>query len=84
MDGTGLEGKDVEYEVVLRFRPGGPAIFGVWSRPETADEKFLEWLGAHGQPGAVLTLTAIVDGVVHPVKHWTAEGGVQAGTASSV
>lgn len=25
--------KDAEYEVVLRSRPGGPAILGVWGRP---------------------------------------------------
>ncbi|MGW6247903.1 hypothetical protein [Streptomyces roseolus] len=40
MNNTGLEGKDVEYEVVLRFRRGGPAIVGAWSEFETADRKF--------------------------------------------
>ncbi|MET9734514.1 hypothetical protein ABZZ79_28910 [Streptomyces sp. NPDC006458] len=54
MDSTDLASKDVEYEVVLRFRPGGPAIFGVWSRPESADAKFLEWLGTHGHPAPSL------------------------------
>ncbi|MFE1553179.1 hypothetical protein [Streptomyces sp. NPDC058718] len=53
---------------MLRFRPGGPAIFGVWSRPETADAKFLEWLGTHGQTGTVLTLTATIGSERHPVK----------------
>ncbi|MFF9853443.1 hypothetical protein [Streptomyces litmocidini] len=82
MDGTGLEDKDVAYEVVLRFRPGGQALFGTWSRPETADEKFLKWLGTHGQPGTVPTLTATIDGGRHPVKSWTHEGGLQVtGTA---
>ncbi|MEU9706778.1 hypothetical protein [Streptomyces sp. NPDC047981] len=82
MDNTGLEGKDVEHEVVLRFRPGGPAIFGVWSRPEVADAKFLEWLGTHGQPGAVLTLTATTGGERRPVKSWTHKGGLQVAGAA--
>lgn len=83
MNNTGLEGKDVEYEVVLRFRRGGPAILGTWSEFETADRKFTQWLGAWGQADAVLTLTAVVDSVVHPMKYWTAEGGVRAGAAGS-
>ncbi|WP_030556826.1 hypothetical protein [Streptomyces exfoliatus] len=82
MDSTGLEGKDVEYEVVLRFHPGGPAILGVWSAPEVADAKFLEWLGAHGQPGAVLALTATIGGERRPVKSWTHEGGLQVAKAA--
>ncbi|MCZ0983743.1 hypothetical protein O1L60_44045 [Streptomyces diastatochromogenes] len=77
MDSTGLETKGVEYEVVLRFRPGGPAVLGVWSKPEAADEKFVEWLGAHGQPGTLLTLTATINGETRPVKSWTHEGGLQ-------
>ncbi|MER7541331.1 hypothetical protein ABTX77_42385 [Streptomyces sp. NPDC097704] len=82
MDSTGLKGKDVEHEVVLRFRPGGPAILGVWSKPEAADRKFTEWLGAHGQPGAALTLTATIGGERRPAKSWTHEGGLQvAGSA---
>ncbi|MFE0773352.1 hypothetical protein [Streptomyces sp. NPDC058861] len=75
MDRTVLEDQDVAYEVELRFRPGGPAILGVWSNPETADVKFTKWLGSHGRDDAVLTATA--DGETRPVKHWTAKGGPQ-------
>ncbi|MDV9186846.1 hypothetical protein R6L23_01115 [Streptomyces sp. SR27] len=75
-------GRIAGHEVVLRFRPGGPAILGVWSRPEMADEKILEWLGTHGQPGAVLTLSATIDGERHPVKSWTHEGGLQVAGAA--
>ncbi|MFI8515954.1 hypothetical protein ACIGHB_33025 [Streptomyces sp. NPDC085460] len=84
MDSTGLEGEGVTYEVVLRFRRGGPALFGAWPEFETADRKFTQWLGTWGQADAVLTLTAVAGSVVYPVKHWTAEGGVQAGSAGSV
>ncbi|MFD3567379.1 hypothetical protein [Streptomyces sp. NPDC058667] len=49
----------------------------MWSRSETAEAKFLEWLGAHGQPGAVLTLTATIGGERRAVKSWTHEGGLQ-------
>ncbi|MFF0561341.1 hypothetical protein [Streptomyces sp. NPDC004266] len=71
MSSTGLEGEDVEYEVVLRFRPGGPAVLGVWSTPEVADEKFLKWLGAHEQSGTVLTITATLSGGTRPVSAYT-------------
>ncbi|MFC7979062.1 hypothetical protein ACFUT3_27965 [Streptomyces cinereoruber] len=42
MGSTVLEAQDVAYEVELRFRPGGPAIVGVWAKAETADAKFTE------------------------------------------
>ncbi|GGQ34226.1 hypothetical protein [Streptomyces roseolilacinus] len=70
-----------EYEVVLRSRPGGPAILGAWSRPETADRRFMEWLGRYGTPGVVLTLTATVDGETYPVRRWTYDSGLQEFTA---
>ncbi|MDV5143186.1 hypothetical protein R1T08_02390 [Streptomyces sp. SBC-4] len=54
----------------------------MWSKPETADEKFLEWLGAHGQPGTVLTLTTTIGGETRPVKSWTHEGGLQVARAT--
>ncbi|MFH8624151.1 hypothetical protein ACH4A8_20055 [Streptomyces vietnamensis] len=49
----------------------------MWSKPEEADAKFLEWAGAHGQPGTGLTLTATIGGQTRPVKSWTHEGGPQ-------
>ncbi|MEU6620833.1 hypothetical protein ABZ926_08600 [Streptomyces litmocidini] len=82
MESTGLEGEDVEYEVVLRFRLGGPAILGVWSKPEVADEKFLKRFGAHGRPGTVLTLTATINGETRLVKSWTHEDGLQVARAA--
>lgn len=54
VDSTVIEDQDVEYEVVLRFRPDGPAVLGVWCNPETADTKFTEWLGSHDRDEAVL------------------------------
>ncbi|MFC7924749.1 hypothetical protein [Streptomyces cinereoruber] len=81
MNSTDLEGEDTEYEVTLRFRPDGPAVLGVWSKPETAKTVFMEWLGLYGRPGTVLALTATADGTTRPVKSWTAEGGLRvAGT----
>ncbi|MFF5635856.1 hypothetical protein [Streptomyces sp. NPDC012825] len=77
VDSTVLEDQDVAYEVELRFRPDGPAVLGVWSKPETADQKFVERLGAYSRPGTVLALTATADGTTQPVKSWTYEGGLR-------
>ncbi|MFC7934112.1 hypothetical protein [Streptomyces cinereoruber] len=76
---TVLEDQDVkyEYEVKLRFRPDGPAVLGVWSKAETAEKVFTEWLGLYGRPGVVLTLIATADGTTRPVKSWTAKGGLR-------
>ncbi|MFE0777839.1 hypothetical protein [Streptomyces sp. NPDC058861] len=74
---TVLEDQDIKYEVELRFRPGGPAILGVWANPQTADAKFTEWLGSHGRDDALLTLTATAGGETRPVKSWTAKGGLR-------
>ncbi|MFC7979798.1 hypothetical protein ACFUT3_31755 [Streptomyces cinereoruber] len=76
-----LEEQDVAYEVELRFRPGGPAILGVWVKAETADAKFTEWLGSHGRDEAVLTLTATASGETRLVKSWTFKGGLQVAPA---
>ncbi|MGW5003067.1 hypothetical protein ACWEP8_36050 [Streptomyces hydrogenans] len=76
MDSSAREDQAAAYAVELRFRTGGPAIFGVWSRPEVADHKFTEWLGAYSRPGAVLTLTSLTGGTAWPVKTWTYEGGL--------
>ncbi|GHI25377.1 hypothetical protein Shyd_67480 [Streptomyces hydrogenans] len=62
MDHTAREDQATAYAVELRFLTGGPAIFGVWSRPEVADHNFTEWLGAYSQPGAVLTPTSLTGG----------------------
>lgn len=78
MDHTAREDQAAAYAVELRFRPGGPAIFGVWSRPDVADRKFTEWLGAYSRPGASLTLTSLTGGIARPVKSWTYEGGLTA------
>ncbi|MFB6834360.1 hypothetical protein [Streptomyces hydrogenans] len=51
-------------------------------KPEVADEKFVEWLGAHEQPGTVLTLTVTIGGMTRPVKSWTHEGGLQVAKAA--
>jgi hypothetical protein len=45
---------NAEFEPVLRFRPGGPAITGTWSKPEVADHKLVEWIGLHSRCGTVL------------------------------
>ncbi|MFE0777103.1 hypothetical protein [Streptomyces sp. NPDC058861] len=76
---TVLEDQDLkyEYEVELRFRPGGPAVLGVWAKAETADAKFVEWLGSHGRDDAVLTLTATAGGETRLVKRWTAASGLR-------
>ncbi|WP_411078397.1 hypothetical protein [Streptomyces sp. cmx-10-25] len=82
MNSTDLEDEDTEYEVTLRFRPDGPAVLGVWSKPETAETVFMEWLGLYGQVGTVLTFTATSNGETRPVKGWTYEGGLRVtGTA---
>ncbi|MFE0773362.1 hypothetical protein [Streptomyces sp. NPDC058861] len=79
MGSTVLGDQGVEYEVTLRFRPGGPAVLGVWSDPETAETVFMEWLGLYGRPGTILALTATATagGTAYPVKSWTAEGGLR-------
>ncbi|MFE6461972.1 hypothetical protein ACFVP0_31510 [Streptomyces cinereoruber] len=82
MNSTDLEDEDTEYEVTLRFRPDGPAVLGVWSKPETAERVFMEWLGLYGRPGVVLTLTATTDGKTRPVKGWTTEGGLRVADAA--
>ncbi|MFF4174123.1 hypothetical protein [Streptomyces sp. NPDC001744] len=82
MDSAVLEDQDAEYELVLRFRPGGPTIVGVWGRPEVADQKLVKWIGQYGGPGVVLTLTATAGGMVSPVKSWTYEGGLQVAGAA--
>ncbi|MFC7794154.1 hypothetical protein [Streptomyces cinereoruber] len=82
MGSTVLEEQDVAYEVELRFRPGGPAVLGVWAKAETADAKFTEWLGSHGRDEAVLTLTVTAGGEARLVKSWTAEGGLRVAGAS--
>ncbi|MFC8176021.1 hypothetical protein [Streptomyces sp. NPDC057325] len=77
MGSTVLKEQDVEYEAELRFRPGGPAILGLWAKAETADAKFTEWLGSYGRDEAVLTLTATSNGMTRPVKSWTSKGGLR-------
>lgn len=46
---------NAEFESVLRFRPGGPAITDTWSKPEVADQKLVERVGLHGRCGTILT-----------------------------
>ncbi|WP_411078307.1 hypothetical protein [Streptomyces sp. cmx-10-25] len=77
---TVLQDQDVEaeYEVTLRFNPGGPAVLGAWSQLETAEQVFMEWLGLYGREGTVLTLTATAGDATCLVKSWTYEGGLQA------
>ncbi|RSS85677.1 hypothetical protein EF919_37820 [Streptomyces sp. WAC02707] len=77
MDSAVLEARGMEYEVGLRFRPDGPAILGVWSKPETAEQVFMEWLGLYGRDGTVLTLNATTGSAVTSVKSWTYAGGLQ-------
>ncbi|MFI8254979.1 hypothetical protein [Streptomyces filamentosus] len=76
MDSSAREDQAAEYVVELRFRTGGPAIFGIWSRPDVANHKFTEWLGAYSRPGAVLTLASLTGGTARPVKTWTYGGGL--------
>ncbi|MFF0486825.1 hypothetical protein [Streptomyces sp. NPDC004435] len=76
MNSSALEDQAASYVVELRFRAGGPAICGVWSRPDVADRKFTEWLGAYSRPGTVLTLTSLTGGTARPVKSWTYEAGL--------
>ncbi|MFE5514183.1 hypothetical protein ACFQ9J_26985 [Streptomyces sp. NPDC056529] len=82
MGSTVLEERDIVYGVEFRFRPGGPAVLGVWAKAETADAKFTEWLGSYGRDEAVLTLTATSNGVASPVKSWTAKDGLRVAGAA--
>ncbi|MER5853485.1 hypothetical protein ABT126_42920 [Streptomyces sp. NPDC002012] len=64
------------FEVVVRFRPGGPAVTGEWTSRESADRKFRSWIGLYGDhETAVITLSLSSADGSQVLKTWTKQHG---------
>ncbi|GAA1111025.1 hypothetical protein [Streptomyces javensis] len=64
------------FRITVTFTPGGPAVSGTWSNPDTAEGKFHEWARSHGgRPGAAVTLWLETPDGLEELRTWTAERG---------
>lgn len=60
------------FSVTVQFRKDGPRVKGQWTEYETADQKYLDFVGDYGsQPGATVSLfEETADGECHVRKAW--------------
>ncbi|MFG2457029.1 hypothetical protein ACGFWE_08165 [Streptomyces sp. NPDC048523] len=62
----------------LQFEADGPAVEGEWAIPDTAQDRYTEWVGLYGtDPAVVIRLIEESDGRERVRKTWTAQGEVE-------
>jgi hypothetical protein len=62
----------------LQFMADGPAVEGEWAVPETALDRYTEWVGLYGA-GSTVVIQVIeeTDGCERVRRKWTAQGEVE-------
>lgn len=69
---------DTMFHVRMRFRPGGPVNEGEWRNPDTAQDRYTQWVGLYGSDlNVVIQILEESNGREHVRKTWTAGGEVQ-------
>lgn len=68
------------YHVRMQFTPDGPAVEGTWANPDTALDRYREWVGSHGSLSEVKIVLAeeTDDGRLYTLRTWTKEHGEEA------
>ncbi|MEE1736401.1 hypothetical protein PUR49_07790 [Streptomyces sp. BE147] len=75
---AGRNAEETQFEVVLRFTAGGPAVTGAWTSAAAAAVKFRFFVGLYGDhPTVTITLTASAPQRQRPrvLRTWTREHG---------
>ncbi|WP_206282267.1 hypothetical protein [Streptomyces rhizosphaericus] len=70
-----------KYLAALQFERGGPAVEAEWTIPDTAQDRYTEWVGIYGtRPSVVIRLIEETDGRRRVRETWTAQGEVEGPT----